>query len=146
MIRISKLTDYGIVLLTHLAKDVERDVFSTRELAEESRLPLPTVEKLLKKLSRSELLVSERGVNGGYRLAREPGRITIADVITSLEGPIGLTECVAHADACGLEGFCPTKTHWKKINDAILGALSGLTLAELAQAPRRVQMPARVGT
>ena len=144
MIRISKLTDYCIVLLTHLAKDAERAVYSTRELAEESRLPLPTVEKLLKRLSRSDLLISERGANGGYRLAREAHRITIADVIASLEGPIGLTECVAHAEACGLEGICPTKTHWKKINDAILGALSGLTLAEMAGAPRRIT--ARVGT
>src|SRR5687767_13252096 len=127
MIRISKLTDYGIVLLTHLARDAQRAVYSTRELAEDSQLPLPTVEKLLKRLSRSDLLVSERGMNGGYRLARDPERITIADVIVSLEGPIGLTECAAHAEACGLEGICPTKTHWKKINDTVLGALRGLT-------------------
>jgi FeS assembly SUF system regulator len=138
MIRIGKLTDYGIVLLTHLAATPggaqpgsSGGLFSTRELAEESRLPLPTVEKLLKRLSRSDLLVSERGAHGGYRLARPPERISIADVIAALEGPIALTECVAKADACGLEGTCPNRGHWHKINDAVFGALRDLTLAEM---------------
>lgn len=142
MIRISKLTDYSIVLLSHLAAAPEwtgsgqRVLFSTRDLAEESHLPLPTVEKLLKKLTSSELLVSERGAHGGYRLAREPRNISIADIVSALEGPIALTECAGHVDACGLENICPTKAPWKKINQAILSALKNLSLAEMAQSAR----------
>jgi FeS assembly SUF system regulator len=130
MIRISKLTDYSIVLLSHLASQPDVLV-STRDLSEATRLPLPTVEKLLKKLTASDLLVSERGVHGGYRLARRPGDVSIADVITALEGPIALTQCSSHADACGLESICPTKAPWRKINEAVLGALRGLSLAEM---------------
>jgi FeS assembly SUF system regulator len=130
MIRISKLTDYSIVLLSHLASKPEV-LHSTRSLADESRLPLPTVEKLLKKLASSDLLISERGVRGGYRLAREAAKITVADIITALEGPIGLTQCSTHADPCGMEKFCPTKTPWMKINDVVLRALRDLSLAEM---------------
>src|SRR5258708_1516665 len=100
MIRISKLTDYSIVLLSHLASAPEW---------------------------------SKRGAHGGYRLARDPDKISIADVITALEGPIGLTQCSSHADTCGLESICPTKAPWRKINDAVLRALRDLSLAEMAQ-------------
>jgi FeS assembly SUF system regulator len=132
MIRISKLTDYSIVLLSHLASQPDA-LHSTRDLAEASRLPLPTVEKLLKKLTASELLVSERGARGGYRLAREASRISIADVITSLEGPIGLTQCSSHSDPCELQKFCLTKSPWMKINEVVVRALRDLSLAEMVQ-------------
>ena len=145
MIRISKLTDYSIVLLSHLAS--KPDVLhSTRDLAEESRLPLPTVEKLLKKLTASDLLVSERGARGGYRLARDAGSISVADVIAALEGPIGLTQCTSHGDGrgevCELQRFCPTKTPWMKINDVVLRALKDLSLAEMVA----TRGPARAST
>ncbi len=143
MIRISKLTDYSIVLLSHLAS--KPDVLhSTRDLAEESRLPLPTVEKLLKKLTASDLLVSERGARGGYRLAREAGSISVADVIAALEGPIGLTQCTSHGhgEVCELQRFCPTKTPWMKINDVVLRALKDLSLAEMVT----TRGPARAST
>ncbi|HKC25951.1 MAG TPA: Rrf2 family transcriptional regulator, partial [Thermoanaerobaculia bacterium] len=90
MFRLTKLTDYGIVLLTHFAQNPERDAQNARELAQETRLPLPTVGKLLKELAHEGLLVSHRGIHGGYALARKPEEISMADVIAALEGPIAI--------------------------------------------------------
>ena len=134
MIRLTKLTDYGVVLLTHFAAHEERDAFTARELALATGLPQPTVGKLLKELTHEGLLASHRGLKGGYRLAREAQRITVADVITALDGPIALTEC--NSDRPGLcehESGCAVRTNWKLINRTIRDALAGITLADLAR-------------
>jgi FeS assembly SUF system regulator len=141
MIRMTKLTDYGIVLLTHIARHPERSMRNAPELAAAAHLPLPTVSKILKILAREGLLVPGRGGGGGFSLARSPEEITVADVISALEGPIALTECSAHGgDRCGIESLCPVTTNWRRINRAVLDALSGITLAEMAS-PRPMVMP-----
>ncbi len=132
MIRMTRLTDYGIMLLTLFARDRERPVRSARDLAIEARLPLPTVSKLLKLLARQGLLEAHRGVKGGFRLARPAGEITVAEIIHALEGPIGVTECSAHAGQCDIERYCIVKTNWRKINQVVIEALKGITLAEMA--------------
>ena len=146
MIRLGKLTDYGLVLLTYMARASapakatalagdsghEESLHTARELAAESRLPLPTVSKILKQLLQSGVLVSSRGVKGGYSLASEPREISIAEVIAALEGPIALTECSTDSSgACGLEQCCPIKNNQRVINRAVRGALENLTLADL---------------
>jgi Rrf2 family protein len=91
------------------------------------------VSKILKILAREGLLVPHRGAKGGFSLARSPLEITVADIISALEGPIALTECSTHgADRCGIESLCPVSTNWQRINRAVLDALSGVTLAEMA--------------
>ncbi len=138
MLRIGKMTDYGIVLLSHFAKAMETSAFNARELSESAKLPLPTVSKILKVLSRAELLVSHRGVSGGYRLARPAKAISIAEIISTLEGPIAVTECCTHEDSlCGMESVCPTRTHWLKINVVVRKALEDLTLADMVSTSRR---------
>ena len=133
MIRMTKLTDYGIVLLTHIARHPERLTRNAPELAAAAHLPLPTVSKVLKILARERMLVPHRGAKGGFSLARVPEEITVADIITALEGPIALTECSAHgAGLCGIERLCPVSTNWQRINRAVLEALRGITLAEMA--------------
>ena len=133
MIRMTKLTDYGIVLLTQIARHPERLTRNAPELASVARLPLPTVSKILKILAREKLLVPHRGAKGGFSLARPPEEITVADVINALEGPIALTECSAHgSERCGIETSCPVSSNWRKINRAVRDALSGITLAEMA--------------
>ena len=110
MIRIAKLTDYAIVLLSHMAREPEGSVCTARGLVADSRLPLPTVGKILKTLSRAGILVSHRGAKGGYTLARSPGEISIAEIVAAVEGPIALTECSAGGpDLCVLEPFCPVR-------------------------------------
>jgi FeS assembly SUF system regulator len=131
MIRLSRLTDYGIVLMAHLASAGEGP-HKARDLAAETRLPLPAVSKLLKSLARQGLLVSSRGVNGGYQLARPAAEITVPEMIEALEGPIALTDCNLHAGACSQEPRCHVRTPWQRINRAVLDALARIRLTDLA--------------
>jgi len=133
MIRMNKLTDYGIVLLTHLARQGDGPLHSARDLAESSHVPAPTVNKLLKKLSQARLLTSQRGVNGGYTLARDPAEISVAEAITALEGPIAITECSTSVTGlCSLEQICPNRSGWRNISQAIRETLEGLSLEDIA--------------
>jgi FeS assembly SUF system regulator len=135
MIRIGKMTDYGIVLLSYFASHPDTKAFTARDLAVEAKLPLPTVSKILKTLCRGELLLSHRGVNGGYRLGQPADQISIAKIIEVLEGPIALTECSSHhsdaADNCGLELHCPVMNNWQKISITVRRALEQLTLKDM---------------
>src|SRR5437764_1874549 len=134
MIRITKLTDYGIVLLAHIARTPEWTTRSVRELAADTHVRLPTVRKLLKTLTRSGLLISHRGVKGGYALARRPEQISVAQIIAALDGPIAITDCSAGKADCGceLERLCSTRANWQRINMAIRDAMQGITLADMA--------------
>ena len=131
MIRITKQTDYGVVLLTHLAQAPER-LYTTPELAEETQLPLPMASKILKLLAREGVLDSQRGAKGGYTLARSPREITVTEIISALEGPIAVTECIDDAPGvCDYTAFCPVRSNWNQINLAIRQALDGITLADM---------------
>lgn len=132
MIRLGKLTDYGLVLMSYVAKADEHSLHTARELALKSKLPMPTVSKLLKVLLQSGFLVSHRGIKGGYSLAREAREISVAEIISSLEGPIGLTECTTDVSGmCDLEPSCPIKRNQQMISEVVRGALEKLTLADL---------------
>jgi FeS assembly SUF system regulator len=134
LIRITKLTDYGIVLLSHIARMPECKTRSVRDMAAETHLPLPTVSKLLKALTRNGLLISQRGVKGGYILARKPEEITVAQIISALDGPIAITDCSADPGGrCELERMCTVRNNWQRINVAIKDTLESLTLAEMAR-------------
>src|SRR5262249_25417925 len=123
MIRISRLTDYGIVLLAHMAAHPDR-VHNATEVASEAPLPLPTVSKLLRLLVKEGLLESHRGVKGGYGLARPPEAISVAAAVAALEGPIAITTCTTTAPGdCEHERMCPVRSHWNLINLAIREAL-----------------------
>lgn len=133
MIRMTKQADYGIVLMTHMAGEPERQ-FTAAELADETRLPPPTVSKILKMLAREELLSSHRGVKGGYSLARESAEITMAQIISALDGPIAITECIDDTPGeCSQEPLCSVRGNWQRINEAIRRALDDITLAEMTQ-------------
>lgn len=133
MIRITRLADYGIVLMTAFAAEPER-LCAAPELAAGARLPLPMVSKVLKRLAREGLLHSQRGVHGGYALARDPREISVAEIITALEGPIAVTECIADGPGeCVQERICPVRGNWQHINRAIRGALEQITLAEMVR-------------
>ena len=133
MLKVSKLTDYGIGLMTSLARREDESLVAARELASASGLPLPTVSKLLKVLTSSELLVSTRGATGGYALARRPDQITLVDMIEAIEGPLALTECSGNeACVCELESSCGLKANWSWINRQLLNTLRGITLQNMA--------------
>ena len=145
MLRVSKLTDYATVVMTVLAAAPDC-VHSAQDLADKARLELPTVSKLLKSLAHADLVESFRGVNGGYRLARAPERISIADIVIAMEGPIGMTECSAHTGMCGHEPHCGVRVNWQRISHAIAGALASVTIADMLHPPTkpRAAIPLRV--
>jgi len=130
MIRLSRLTDYGIVLMAHLAED-ESATRNAREAAQATGLPLPVVSKILKALARGGLLVSQRGAKGGYALARPADRIRVPEMIAVLEGPIHLTDCTQHPGACAQEAQCQVRAPWQRINATVHAALANVTLADL---------------
>jgi FeS assembly SUF system regulator len=142
MIRLSKLTDYGIVLMTFVARgnstqsagasrSLAVQLHTARDLASESGVPLPTVSKILKLLSQAGLLTSTRGVKGGYTLSRLPQEISVAEIILALEGPIAVTECGVAPKSCELELNCPCSNNWRIISRALRDALENLPLSDL---------------
>jgi len=132
MIRLTKVADYGIVLLSYIAHELPGEKFNARGLAEDTRIPAPMVSKILKGLARNNLLQSHRGVKGGYSLARAAEEITVADVIRALDGPIALTECMTMSDSdCSLDLNCPVKTNWQRINEAVIGSLEEIKISEM---------------
>ncbi len=134
MIKLSRLADYAVLLLTGMGSD-PKAVHNALDLAERTGLPMPTVSKILATLTRDGVLASVRGAKGGYRLAAAPDRITVAAIIAAIDGPIALTQCVDTAGSCNVETLCPTRAGWHKINDAILAALMDVTLADLIVPP-----------
>jgi FeS assembly SUF system regulator len=132
VIRLSRLADYGVVLACHMAVKADR-CHNAFDLAAATGLPAPTVSKLLAALARAGVLVSQRGAKGGYRLARAPEAISAADIVSAVDGPIALTVCIEHgAGACDVESLCPTRSGWRRINDAVRDAMKSVSLAELA--------------
>lgn len=139
MIKLSRFTDYAVVILGELSRgDGVR--LSAADLAGRTSLPEPTVAKILKSLTKGGVLSSVRGVNGGYGLTRAAGAITVADIITAMDGPISLTDCADNKSSCVLEGHCSMHGRWGKVNMAVRTALEGVTLVDLMQsaAPRKV--------
>lgn len=134
MLRVTKLTDYATVVMTVLASEPEA-VLSASELAERAGLETPTVAKVLKPLAQSGLVAAFRGANGGYRLARPADTIGLIEIVEALEGPLGMTECSVHSGNCGLEPSCGVRANWKRINEVVIDALRGITLAQMLAPP-----------
>lgn len=132
MIRLGKLTDYGLLLMTQMARHPRTELHTARELAAHLRLPLPTASKVLKTLLQNGLLESHRGIKGGYSLTREPNLISLAEVVSALEGPVALTECSMDITGlCDLEPSCPIKDNQRIINQVVRGALAKVMLSDL---------------
>jgi FeS assembly SUF system regulator len=133
MLRLSKLTDYAVVVLVRLAG---MDCVQTSPgIAAATGIPEPTVAKVLKTLAASDLVSSQRGARGGYRLNRSLSDIPVAAVIAAVDGPIALTACVEGSiTGCESQGLCPMRGRWDPVNEAIQSALSSITLADMQSA------------
>jgi FeS assembly SUF system regulator len=131
MLRMGKMTDYATVVLASLAQEPATHRAAT-ELAERTRLSRPTVSKVLKGLQRAGMVISSRGAQGGYRLARLPEQITAAQILDVFEGPIAITECSGASSQCGIERLCRVGGAWQRVNAAIRRALEDVTLHQLA--------------
>ena len=146
MLRLSKLTDYAVVVLVRLSDEAGAAVQTTPGIAAATGVPEPTVAKVLKAMAGSGLVVSQRGARGGYRLARPLSAMPIRDVIEAIDGPIALTSCVeGGAGGCEATALCPVHGRWDVVNGAVREALGGITLAEMqgAAVPRAFRTPGR---
>lgn len=142
MLRITRETDYGIVLMTALAAEPGDVSFSAAALAKHCRLPLPMVSKILKALAQADLLLSQRGAYGGYSLARSASDISVVEIIEALEGPIAITECSSHDEPmCIYQECCSLSSPWNRINEAIRSALQDISLLEMSQIDQKLPLP-----
>lgn len=131
MLRISKIMDYGTLVLTHMATKPDQ-VYSASELAATLGLGQATVSKILKQLTQHAILVSTRGSRGGYSLSRDPASISIAHVLDALEEqPFGVTECTATPGMCSVEADCRIRSNWERINDILRKTLEGISMADM---------------
>ena len=138
MLRVAKLTDYATVVMTVLAAHqaaAPGAVLSASELAERAGLETPTVAKVLKPLAQAGLVCATRGASGGYRLARAADAIRLIEIVEALEGPLAMTECSIHSGNCGIEESCGVRANWNRINDVVIDALRGITLAQMLVPP-----------
>ncbi len=143
MLRLGKMTDYATVILSFMAKS-EGQVHAALEISMATGIAHPTVSKILKRLVKANVLSSIRGAKGGYALVETPEKITVAAVITALEGPISLTECSATEHSCEQVSGCPIGNNWRLINQTVQHALESVTLADMllpVQSPSEITVP-----
>ena len=145
MLRISKMTDYAIMVMVELHAS-HGEVLSAHALAERSQLELPTVSKVLKLLVKTNLVDSYRGSNGGYSLERKAKDVSVAEIIAAIEGPIAMTECSVEEGLCAQESICSLRGNWQRISIAIAKAMEGVSLAEMAQPVKPGAGPLRITT
>ena len=148
VIRLSRLADYGIVIATHLARHADRQQ-TAGDVAAATAVPAAMTSKILKMLTRADLLVSHRGSHGGYSLARPAVSVSVAEVVEALDGPIAITTCTEPTPGdCSILNLCPTRANWERINRAIRDSLDEVSLDEMAHAipaaflPRAVHLDA----
>src|SRR5215471_5972471 len=130
MFRLSKKADYGLIAMKHLAMHADASI-SAREIAKEYKIPAELLAKVLQKLARKGLLISQHGINGGYVLARDPARISIVDVVEALEGPISITPC-ERGDDCQQLQMCSVRDPLLKIKAKVVRVLGDTSIHELA--------------
>ena len=144
MLRISKLTDYAILVMVELSRQGE--VLSAHALAERVGVEVPTASKVLKLLAGAGLLQSYRGPTGGYRVSRSASDISVAEVIAAIEGPIAMTECSVEEGLCSQEQSCDLRGNWQRISLAVAQALQQVTLAEMSGPPVVMHDPLTIHT
>lgn len=135
MLKLTKKADYGLISLRHLATGGHSSA-SAKDISEAYRIPLPLLSKVLQKLVKAGLLLSEQGTNGGYRLARDPHEISALEVIRTLDGPIILTQCFTEHEEpveCVQSSLCPVREPLRKVHEGILRLLSGISIFDMSQ-------------
>lgn len=132
MLRLSKMTDYSTVVLQYLATH-QNGIHSTKDIAEQVSLSAPTVSKILKLLQSAQIVSSIQGVKGGYKLAKSPESVSIADLIIAMEGSLALTDCAEHNHKCDKESTCGMRDNWLNLNNIVLNSLRQVTLADMSK-------------
>ncbi len=140
MLRISKIADYGTKIMLAMVEPHHR-LYAATELAELTHISLPTVSKILKLLLKGNLLVSQRGSHGGYQLAKAPHQITLAQIVSVLDGDIAITECEQQLGCCQIEDSCNMKDNWAVISNVIVDVLQNISLAKMSKPIQSSDIP-----
>lgn len=143
MLKLTKKADYGLMALKYLAERPETPALSAKEIADAYGIPAQLLAKVLQRLTKSGLLKSHAGMNGGYALAREASRISAFEVILSIDGPFFITSCTKGAHGCDLTPSCTIKEPLARVNETIAGVLKSISIDDLAEeaAKAPVQTP-----
>ena len=137
MLRITKMTDYAVLILANLAL-YDNKMLTAKEIASETHISLPTTQKILKKLNRKNLVISKQGVSGGYSLDPETKKLSVATLLEKLDGDLSITQCSSNDDQCEVEDFCNIGNAWQMINQRVQWALNDITLGDLIH-PTRIE-------
>lgn len=138
MFALNKKTGYALIAMAHLAGLEPGEVASAREIAERFDVPRALLTNVMKQLAAARYLDSVRGVRGGYRLARAPEAISLAGLVTAIEGPIRLAECVAvpgrqgDRRPCRRLDDCPIADPVHRVHRRLSDFLKTVTLADIA--------------
>jgi len=134
VLKLTKKADYGLIALRHLAS-VPGATSSTKDIADTYHLPVPLLAKVLQKLTRAGILSSVAGTNGGYKLSRDPQRISALEVVRAIDGPVILTHCFTEHGVCDQSENCTVREPLRRVHEAILELLNRFTITELAESP-----------
>ena len=137
MLRITKMTDYAVLILANLAL-YDNKMLTAKEIASETHISLPTTQKILKKLNRKNLVISKQGASGGYSLDPETKKLSVATLLEKLDGDLSITQCSSNDDQCEVEDFCNIGNAWQMINQRVQWALNDITLGDLIR-PTRIE-------
>ena len=137
MLRITKMTDYAVLILANLALH-DNKLLTAKEIASETHISLPTTQKILKKLNRKNLVISKQGASGGYSLDPETKKLSVATLLERLDGDLSITQCSSNDDQCEVEDFCNIGNAWQMINQRVQWALNDITLGDLIH-PTRIE-------
>ena len=137
MLRITKMTDYAVLILANLALH-DNKLLTAKEIASETHISLPTTQKILKKLNRKNLVISKQGASGGYSLDPETKKLSVAALLEKLDGDLSITQCSSNDDQCEVEDFCNIGNAWQMINQRVQWALNDITLGDLIH-PTRIE-------
>ena len=137
MLRITKMTDYAVLILANLALH-DNKLLTAKEIASDTHISLPTTQKILKKLNRKNLVISKQGASGGYSLDPETKKLSVATLLEKLDGDLSITQCSSNDDQCEVEDFCNIGNAWQMINQRVQWALNDITLGDLIH-PTRIE-------
>ena len=137
MLRITKMTDYAVLILANLALH-DNKLLTAKEIASETHISLPTTQKILKKLNRKNLVISKQGASGGYSLDPETKKLSVATLLEKLDGDLSITQSSSNDDQCEGEDFCNIGNAWQMINQRVQWALNDITLGDLIH-PTRIE-------
>jgi len=133
MLKLTKKADYGLMAMRHLAEHGHGAACSAKDVAESYGIPQEALAKILQRLARAGLLISQHGTNGGYTLARAPETISAFDVIRAIDGPLFITSCITVRGECDQTDRCTIRESLRRVNDSIEKVLKSISISEMKE-------------